>query len=181
MRLSPFMEKNVQYRSRIFSVERIEYETSSGHKVAKDVVRHPGSVAILPILTDGTICLIRNRRVSVNEFLLEIPAGTMEPPEPAQACAFRELIEETGYHAANMVPMVEFFPAPGILDERMHLFVATGLRAGTAAREIGEEIENHVVSLDKALSMMHSGEIHDAKTMLALLLHQQQLTRQIEG
>lgn len=169
------MSKNIQYRSRIFTVERMEYETSTGNSVSKDVVRHPGSVAILPIFDNGKICLIRNRRITVDEILLEIPAGTMEPPEPPKACAFRELIEETGYRASNMEEVADFFAAPGILDERMHLFVASGLELGVPAREIGEEIENQIVSLDEAMSMIHNGQIHDAKTMLAILLHHQRL------
>lgn len=164
------MEKDIQFHSRIFHVERLKYETSQCQEVVKDVVRHPGSVAVLPVLDDGRICLIRNHRVSVREILLEIPAGTMEPPEPPHECAHRELIEETGYRAAKIEKLAEFYPAPGILDEKMHAFIATGLQPGAHAREVGEEIENQIVSLDQAMSMIESGDIHDAKTMLALLL-----------
>ena len=136
----------------------------------RDVVRHPGSVAIVPRLPDGMICLIKNHRVSVGQALIEIPAGTMEPPEPAVECARRELIEETGYRAAELREIAVFYPAPGILDEEIHLFQATGLTTGEHAREIGEEIENYVISLDLARTMIHDGTIKDAKTIIGLLM-----------
>lgn len=164
-------------RSKIFTVERLKYETSAGVAITKDVVRHPGSVAIVPVLDDGQICLIRNHRVSVAETLIEIPAGTMEPPEPPLDCAFRELIEETGYRAKQMKQLTALFPAPGILDEQMFLFVATELTPGDHAREAGEQIENLIVSLPQAISMIDDGSIRDAKTIVGLMLWKQQQDR----
>lgn len=163
------MNSEPLFRSQRFHVERLKYETRLGEEMTKDVVRHPGSVAIVPVLDNGQICLIRNRRVTVNETLLEIPAGTMEPPEPPETCAYRELIEETGYRADKVELITTFFPAPGILDEKMFLYLATGLQLGKHAREKGEEIENEIVSLDEAMKLIESGEIHDAKTMLGLM------------
>lgn len=157
-------------RSRVFSVERLSYETLSGQSVKRDVVRHPGSVAILPLLADGRICLIKNHRVAVDETLIEVPAGTMEPPEPALDCAYRELIEETGYRADGMKLISRFYPAPGILDEEMHLFVATDLEEGDPARELGEQIENYVVTADEAKRLVADGSIKDAKTLISILL-----------
>ena len=164
------MQSEQILKSRIFSVERLTYATASGQAMQRDVVRHPGSVAIVPILNDGRVCLIKNRRVSVEKTLIEIPAGTMEPPEPALACARRELIEETGYHAGSLKKLASFFPAPGILDEEMHLFLATDLSAGEPAREAGEQIENYVVDLNEAKKMVFNGEIRDAKTIVGLLM-----------
>lgn len=157
-------------KSKIFHVERLTYETGQGHAVQKDVIRHPGSVAIVPRLENSQICLIRNRRITVDQSLIEIPAGTMEPPEPPAACARRELTEETGYRAESIRLIGSFFPAPGILDEQMHLFEARGLSAGAPAREPGEEIDNLVVSLSEARAMIARGEIRDAKTIIGLLL-----------
>jgi len=156
--------------SRIFHVERLSYETPLGEPMQRDVVRHPGSVAIVPILDGQRLCLIRNHRVTVSDTLIEIPAGTMEPPEPALHCAHRELIEETGYRAGQMKLASSFFPAPGILDEEMHLFVATDLTLGEPAREAGEQIENYVVSFDEAKQLVKEGKVRDAKTLLAILL-----------
>jgi ADP-ribose pyrophosphatase len=157
-------------KSRIFSVERLTCETVPGTSITRDVIRHPGSVAIVPVLNDGRICLIKNHRVSVNETLVEIPAGTMEPPEPALDCAHRELHEETGYRAAEIKMLTSFYPAPGILDEEMHLFLATDMQVGDPAREPGEQIENYVVTLAAAKSMILDGTIRDAKTMVGLLM-----------
>jgi ADP-ribose pyrophosphatase len=97
----------------------------------------------------------------------------LEPDEPPLETAHRELIEETGYRAGQLKLMTAFFAAPGILDEWMHLFLATELTAGSPAREPGERIENYVVTVDHALDMVRRGEIHDAKTIVGLLFYQQ--------
>ncbi len=125
------------------------------------------------MLDDGSICLIKNYRVSVDETLIEIPAGTLLPNETPLACARRELIEETGYRAAKLDQLMAFYAAPGILDEFMHLFLATGLRGGDPAREPGEQIENHIVTIDEAKSLITDGRIRDAKTMVGLLMYLQ--------
>jgi len=123
---------------------------------------------ILPLLDDGRVCLIRNWRVAVAKTLIELPAGTLEPPEPPQVTAERELIEETGYRAKKIEFLHAFFLSPGILDEKMHFYLATGLTAGQPAREEGEEIENMLISLDDAIQMIFRGEIEDAKTIVGL-------------
>jgi ADP-ribose pyrophosphatase len=128
-------------------------------------------VVLVPVLPDGRVCLIRNFRASVGEQLIELPAGTLEPPEPPLECAHRELQEETGYRARAMELVTSFYPAPGILDERMHLFLATELIEGTPAREAGEQIENFVVSLSDATTMIRHREIKDAKTIVGLLMY----------
>ncbi len=171
------MDSETLLNSQRFRVERLKYNTQTGEEMTKDVVRHPGSVAIVPVLDDGQVCLIRNRRVTVNETLLEIPAGTMEPPEPPEACAYRELTEETGFRANKMELLATFFPAPGILDERMFLYLATGLQPGEHAREKGEEIENEIIPLDHAIRLVETGEIHDAKTMLGLMFLQRKKSK----
>ena len=139
----------------------------------REIIRHPGAVTILPLLDEGRICLIRNRRVSVNETLVELPAGTLEPGEQPIDCARRELAEETGYCAGTLHPLHTFYVSPGILDERMYVFVAKDLRLGTPAREKNEQIENLVVDWDDALRRVCDGEIKDAKTIAALLLYEQ--------
>jgi ADP-ribose pyrophosphatase len=126
-------------------------------------------VVIVPLLDDGRVCLIRQFRLSVHETLIELPAGTLEPPEPPLACAQRELIEETGFRATRIEQVHAFFLSPGILDEKMHLFLATGLTAGDPRREAGEEIDNLLVPLDEAVAMIFRGEIQDAKTIVGLL------------
>ncbi len=152
-----------------FRVMRETITTGAGREKTRDIVRHPGACVILPLLDDGRVCLIRNWRVAVGKTLIELPAGTLEPPEPPQVTAERELIEETGYRAQKIEFLHAFFLSPGILDERMHLYLATGLTAGQPAREEGEEIENLLVPFADAIQMIFRGEIEDAKTMVGLL------------
>jgi ADP-ribose pyrophosphatase len=127
-------------------------------------------VAILPLLDDGRVCLIRSRRLTVNETLIEVPAGTREPNESPLETARRELAEETGYRASHLEELIAYYPSPGIMDERMWIFVGRGLSEGPPAREANEEIENLLVTWNEALSMLRRGEIQDGKTALALLL-----------
>jgi ADP-ribose pyrophosphatase len=160
-----------------FNLVKLTQTTDRGTR-QREVIRHPGSVVILPMIDDETVCLIRNFRVAVDEALIELPAGTLEPNESAETTAHRELIEETGYRAANLKPLHSFFAAPGCLDERMSLFLGTGLEPGNPQREIGEQIENLVVSWDDAVCMACDGTIHDAKTIVGILLYDR-LRRQL--
>jgi ADP-ribose pyrophosphatase len=134
-------------------------------------VVHPGSVAILPLIDDDHLCLIRSRRLTVGQTLIEVPAGTREPGEAPLETARRELEEETGYRAARWEELAQFYASPGILSERMHLFVASQLTSGPPRREANEEIENLVLSWDEAFAMLDRGEIVDGKTMIALLTY----------
>ena len=152
-----------------FNVVRDSYQTSGGQTKSREIVRHPGAVVIVPRLADGSVCLIRNFRISVKQTLVELPAGTLDPGESPQTTAERELIEETGYRAGSMKPLHAFYLSPGILDERMHLFLATDLQSGEAHREVGEEITNLVVHWEEAIAMIFRGEIQDAKTIAGLL------------
>ncbi|MGY8770303.1 MAG: NUDIX hydrolase [Pirellulales bacterium] len=149
-----------------FNVER----KKQGSRI-RDIVRHPGAAVILPLVSENEICLIRNYRVAVGDTLLELPAGTLEPNEPPEITAARELTEETGYTAKHLELLTTFYPSPGIMDERMFVYVANDLTAGPPAREEGEEIENHVVTLDEAIDMIQRGEIMDGKTITGLLYY----------
>jgi ADP-ribose pyrophosphatase len=157
---------------RRFTVVEKEVTRADGQVASIQYVKHPGSVAILPLLDEGRICLIRSRRLTVSETLIEIPAGTREPEESPMETARRELLEETGYRASQFEELLSQFPSPGVLSERMWIFVAKGLTAGPPAREANEEIENLVISWDEALAMVDSREIQDGKTILALLAYQ---------
>ena len=114
--------------TRKFRVVRHVAPGRDGQPHFKDVVIHPGAVTILPMVDHEHVCLIRNERVAVGKTLVELPAGTLEPDEDPAVTAHRELIEETGYRADRMEKLCEFFMSPGILNERMYLYVATGLR-----------------------------------------------------
>ena len=131
---------------------------------------HPGAVAILPLVDAERICLVRNRRPIVNETLLEIPAGTLEPEEAPEAAAVRELAEETGYRAERWRKLTEFIPSPGVLSERTHLFVAHELTPGPQRLEKDEDLQPEIFTWKEALAWALDGTIHDAKTLIAILL-----------
>jgi ADP-ribose pyrophosphatase len=159
-------------RAARFQVVRKTQITPDGKTHAREIVRHPGSVVLLPLLEDGRVVLIRNYRVAVEQWLIELPAGTLDPGEDPSTAAHRELAEETGYRARSLEMLCRFYPSPGILDEQMHLFLATGLEAGPASLEGGEQIEPCLVAWREALQMARDGRIQDAKTLTGLLYHE---------
>lgn len=128
---------------------------------------------VLPFVDAQRILLIRNRRYAISEILVELPAGTLEKGEAPMNCAGRELLEETGYLAQRLRPLVHFYTSPGILTERMYAFTAHDLRRGTAALEEGEEIEVVPTTLDDAIGMIRDGQIQDGKTIATLLFYRQ--------
>ena len=156
---------------RRFRVVRHTQRLPDGTTAIRETVQHPGAVTVLPVLADGRVCLIRNYRIAVDQTLLELPAGTLEPGEDATACAVRELAEETGFRAGKMEKLTEFFMSPGILNERMHLFLATELVAGPAELEAGEEIEPVIATWEEAIAGVRDGQIRDAKTLVGLLIY----------
>ncbi|MDZ4659825.1 MAG: NUDIX hydrolase [Bythopirellula sp.] len=139
-----------------------------GQTVTRQVVVHPGAVTILPLLEGGRVCLIRNYRIAVGKTLIELPAGTIDNHDPPEETAKRELQEETGYTAKRWTKLPPFFMSPGILQERMHLFVAEGLTQGATAREVGEDIDNLIVPWEEAVAMALRGEIEDAKSLVGI-------------
>ena len=158
------------YQSPRFSVVQQIVGGSGGERVQREWIEHPGAVTIVPLLDGDRVCLICNRRVAVATTLIELPAGTIDLGESPVDTARRELAEETGYHANSLEKIHEFYMSPGVMDERMHLFLATELTSGEAAREPGEEIENLIVPWGEAVAMAKDGRIQDAKTLVGLLL-----------
>ena len=167
------MTWDIVHRGRKIQVAVDRTTTAEGRMIQRDVVLHPGAVAILPLVDAEHVCLLRNHRFILNEVLWEIPAGTLEPGEAVEAAAVRELAEETGYQAKQWRKLLEFYPSPGILSERTHLFAASELTPGTMQPESDEQLEPHVVAWSQALAWTRDGTIRDAKTLLALLWWQQ--------
>jgi len=135
----------------------------------RHVIVHPGAVVVLPLLSDGRVVLIRNQRFAVGRALWELPAGTLEPGEPPDRAAARELEEETGYRAARLNTAIGFYSAPGFCDEYLHGFIAEDLEHVGAAPEPTEQIETHPLPLPVVLQMIERGEIADAKTIALIL------------
>jgi ADP-ribose pyrophosphatase len=151
--------------------------TADGRTIRRDVILHPGAVVILPVLDAEHVVLLRNHRFAIGETLWEVPAGTVEPNEPLQTCAERELAEETGYAAAKWRSLGYLYASPGVMDEKLHLFVAEELTPGAARPEPDEELHAVTVRLEEAIRMCLRGEIKDAKTVTSLLLWERMQTR----
>lgn len=158
-------------------VEVNTLSTADGRIIRRDAIRHPGAVVILPVLDAERVVLLRNFRFVIGETLWEVPAGTVEPNEPLEACARRELLEETGYSAAKWRSLDFIYASPGVLDEKLHLFVAEELTPGEAKPEPDEQLEPVTVRLDDAIRMCLDGTIRDAKTITSLLLWERLLSR----
>ncbi len=151
-----------------FNVYEMQLPGDDGKTYPREVIRHPGAVVLLPLIDPNTVVMIENSRATVDETLLELPAGTREPDESPEATAKRELIEETGYSAGELQPLHQFYSAPGVSDELMHLYVATDLSEGDHQREAVEQIANRIASRDEIAKWISQGKIRDAKTLVGL-------------
>lgn len=164
------------FKGLVVDVEQMEVLIGSQGWYTYQIVRHPGGAAILPVHEDGTVTLIRQLRPAANDFLLELPAGRLSPDEEPRRCAARELIEETGLTAGKLIPLGILHSSPGVFDEVIHLFLATGLTQGAATPEAYEEISCVRLSFAEALIMAQDGRITDGKTIAALLRAQRHLS-----
>jgi ADP-ribose pyrophosphatase len=138
----------------------------------RDVVRHTGSVVIAAVDDIGrepNVLLVKQYRYAADQYMWELPAGRIDAGERALPAAKRELLEETGIRAKSWKRLFQFYASPGFVDETMDVFLATGLKQGEAQPEEDEQIEARFYSLTRAIRMIRSGEINDAKTMCALL------------
>jgi ADP-ribose pyrophosphatase len=162
------------YTGRIIAVDTDTVRFPDGSIGELDMIRHPGASAIVPFLSapdadDPQILLIKQYRYAANQFLYEVPAGRLEPGEDPRDCAIRELREETGCRAERMDFLTTIYTTPGFTDERIHLYMATGLERGDTAHEADEFMTVETVTLSEALRLIEEGTISDAKTTVAIL------------
>jgi ADP-ribose pyrophosphatase len=162
------------YAGRIFSVAVEHVTLPKGHELHVEVIRHPGSVVIVPLTSKGEIILVRQYRHAVGRSLWELPAGSLKPGESPVEAARRECHEEIGLVPDGLERLGVFFPTPGYCDEEMVFFKATGLRQPAAGEEADadedEDIEPKSFALDELRAMVLAGEIGDLKTVAALAL-----------
>ena len=159
------------YQGRVFGLRRDEVVEPSGVRATREVITHPGSVVVLPVLPDGRIVMIRQYRHATRQYLWELVAGRKEPEETPKQGAARELLEETGYRAKRFKVFLDVFPTPGFLEERMYLLLAEGLTAGEAQPEEDEKIEVRAYRVNELKKMIKSGRLRDAKSIAGILYY----------
>jgi len=165
------LSSELLFQGRVFALKRERVAEPSGLVATRDIVVHPGSSVVLPVLPDGRIVLIRQYRHAAGEFLWELVAGHKDPGESFAQGAHRELKEETGYVARKVTKLLEIFPSPGLLGEKMEIFLAEGLTKGRARPEDDEKITQQIVTLDEAKVWIRSGRIRDAKSIAGILYY----------
>ena len=157
------------YDGRVLKVGVDRLELPDGDTVDFELIRHSGGAVVVPITDAGEVLLLRHYRYTTEGWLLEAPAGKLEPGENPEVCARRELEEETGWRASELTSLGAIWTSPGFTDEVLHLFMARGLEPGTQALEQMELLTVETLALDEAVAMARDGRIDDAKTICAVL------------
>ena len=157
------------YDGHLVKLDLHKVEFPDGKHSKREIVKHPGAVAIVALDDKGNVLLVRQFRLAANDFILEIPAGTLDPGEPPENCARRELREEVGYEPKKLESIGGIFTAPGYTTEFIHLFLATDLVESPLARDTDEFLEVVHMPLKDALKLIDDGKIIDSKTLAGLL------------
>jgi len=163
-------ERRVIYRGRKIDLALQPVRLSDGSVADREVIVHRGAVAMVPMIDRDHVCLVKNDRYAVGKTLLEVPAGTLDPGESPDETAPRELAEETGYRAGSIRRIAEWFVSPGVMSERMYLYLCEDLQPGPTDHQLDETLEPVILEWSEAIERVLDGRIEDAKTRLALLL-----------
>lgn len=164
------LESKTIFHGRAVELKVDQVIEPGGVRTEREVVCHPGSVVIVPHLPDGRLILVRQYRHAARQSMWELVAGGMEPGETARQSARRELREETGFHARTIKPLIEFYPSPGILSEKMHLVEAWDLSPSKGEPDADERIETGFFTIKEVINMVKRNKIHDGKTLIGILL-----------
>lgn len=171
------IESKEVYCGKVVELRVDRVRLPNGKESTREIVVHRGAVAMVPLLDTDRIVMVRQFRVAAGEVLLEIPAGTLEPSESPDACAPRELIEETGYKPGKLTLMFKSYLAPGYSSEMLYTYLAEDLAKAEAEKDADEFIELVEVSIDQAVDMIRTGEIKDAKSICGILMAQRILSQ----
>lgn len=172
--MRPLEEKTLKseqiFTGRIISLQVDEVELPNGKVSKREIVKHPGAVAVIPVTDDNKIVMVEQYRKALERTIIEIPAGKLEVGEKPEICAARELEEETGYECANMEWLISFYTSPGFADEIVHLYKATGLskKVNPATTDEDEFVNLMEVTLEEGLQLIKEQQIYDAKTAYAV-------------
>lgn len=164
------LSEDVVWTGRIFNVDRLQVELPDGRNAIRDVVRHPGAVAVVALTEDGRICLVRQYRTALGRVTVEIPAGKLAPGEDPLECATRELREETGMEAEKIAFLTTIATSDGFCDELIHIYMATGLTFTSSSPDADEFINVDLVEVGELVDAVLDGRIEDAKTVVGALL-----------
>lgn len=163
------------FQGRLLTIKVDEVRLPDGASARREVVDHPGAVALVAVTDDRKVVLVRQWRHAVDEALVEIPAGTLKAGEDPAECARRELMEEAGFEPGTLELLTEFWSAPGFLREYMRVYLAQGLRPASLPADEDERVEPLLVPWDEALQMCANGTIRDAKSLTGLLTAERRL------
>lgn len=164
------IDSRIIYRGLKIDVALRSIELADGSIGEREFVLHRGAVALVPMVDRDHVCLVRNHRFAIDRTLLEVPAGSIDAGEAPEQTAVRELLEETGYRTERMTRLRDWYVTPGVMTERMFLFLCEDLTPGPTDHQLDERLESVIVSWDEALAMVHDGRIEDAKSMLSILI-----------
>ncbi|HZK00319.1 MAG TPA: NUDIX hydrolase [Tissierellaceae bacterium] len=169
------MKSEKIYEGKILNIRVDTVELPDKKYSKREIVEHPGGVAIIAITDDNSLVLVKQFRKAVEDFTWEIPAGKLEVNEEPRETAIRELKEETGYQAEKLTYITEFYTSPGYCSEKIHLFLAEGLIEGESSPDSGEFLETSTIALNDLVKMLDRGEIVDSKTMIGIFMAKQYL------
>jgi ADP-ribose pyrophosphatase len=169
------LKRTTHFKGRVVTLTVDEVTLPNGHRAALEIIHHPGGAAIVAIDDNLRVCLLRQYRHAAGDWILELPAGKLEPNEPPLTTAQRELVEEAGMQARTWHSLGRCIPSPGVLTEVVHLFLAMGLQPAAAAPEAAEVFEVQWIPVQQAFDWVLDGTINDSKTVVALTraLHRQ--------
>jgi ADP-ribose pyrophosphatase len=164
------LESEIVFKGAVFDVERDRLREENGMEIIREVVRHPGGAGALPLFDDGRVALVKQYRHPARRDLLEIPAGKIEDGETPETCAAREVEQEIGFRAGRIEKLAEFYSTPGFCEEKLHVYLATGLTPSSQALDHDELVEVVYLPFAEAAQVAERGGIEDSKTIIALLL-----------